>query len=215
MAAPATPAKKPARRTQAERREATRTALLDAAIECLVSDGYAHTTTRRIAKRAGVTPGAMQHHFSSKAELLIELVGYLRAKWSSEMFAQGLPKTRSLRKRHEQLLDRAWRGYRGPYFQALLELGVGARTDPELMKRLVGSHDEVEHFNAIVAPILYPEHAAHPELLALIVTGQSTMRGLAIAGLSGEFDPDEAWPATRRHILAMNARVLGDPRLEP
>src|SRR5712675_230963 len=58
------------RRTQAERRAATRTALLDAAIDCLVAEGYANTTTRRIAERAGLTPGALQHHFVSKAELL-------------------------------------------------------------------------------------------------------------------------------------------------
>src|SRR5258708_34641176 len=84
------------RRTQAERREATRTALLDAAIDCLVEDGYANTTTRAIAKRAGVTPGALQHHFSSKAELLAEAVGHIRARWASDMFSQGLPKTRSV-----------------------------------------------------------------------------------------------------------------------
>ena len=54
-----------------------------------------------------------------------------------------------------------------------------------------------------------------PELAQLIATGQATMRGLALAGLAGEWDPDEAWPATREHILAMNAQVLGDPELAP
>jgi hypothetical protein len=41
------------------------------------------------------------------------------------------------------------------------------------------------------------------------------MRGLALVGLAGEADPDKAWPATRDHILAMNAQVLGDPELSP
>jgi AcrR family transcriptional regulator len=214
VAAPTTATNKPKRRTQAERREATRTALLDAAIECLVDDGYAHTTTRRIAHRAGVTPGALQHHFSSKAELLAELVGYIRVKWAREMLAQGVPKTRSLRKRHELLLDRMWAFYRGPLFQALLELAIGARTDPELQARIVGAHDEMARWSEIGIPVLYPEFAEHPELAQLIATGQATMRGLALVGLSREFDPDKAWPATRRHILAMNAQVLGDPRLK-
>ena len=51
------------RRTQAERREETRTALLDATIECLVEFGYAKTTTGRIADLAGVSRGAQIPYF--------------------------------------------------------------------------------------------------------------------------------------------------------
>ena len=213
MASTPASAKRPKRRTQAERRAATSTALLDAAIECLVEEGYAKTTTRRIAERAGVSPGALQHHFASKAELLGETTHHIRAKWASEMFAQGVPDTPSVRLRHEQLLDRMWAQYRGPLFQALLELGIGGRTDPKLRAQLVGAHAEMAQWNERGAPILYPEFADHPELLPLIATGQATMRGLALAGLSGEADADAVWPRTRAHILAMSAQVLGDPSL--
>jgi AcrR family transcriptional regulator len=205
--------KKHKRRTQAERRATTHTALLDAAIDCLVECGYAKTTTRRIAERAGVTPGALQHHFASKTALLGELIGYMRAKSMSEMFAEGVPNTRSVRKRQELLLDRMWRIYRGPLFTALLELGIGARTDPELLQHIAGSHDEMGRLNAIAAPILFPEHAERPELIPLIGSGQATMRGLALVGLAGEADPDQLWPATRAHIMAMNAQVLGEAEL--
>jgi AcrR family transcriptional regulator len=209
-------AKKHKRRTQAERRAATHTALLDAAIDCLVEYGYAKTTTRRIAERAGVTPGALQHHFASKAALLGELVGYIRAKTVSEMLADGIPSTGSIRERHELLLDRMWRRiYRGPLFTALIELAIGARTDPELLRHIAGAHDEMGRLNAMAAPIFFPEHAERPELVPLIVSGQSTMRGLALMGLAGEADPDPLWPATRTHIMAMIAQVLGDPELSP
>ena len=207
-------AKKPKRRTQAERRAATHTALLDAAIDCLVEYGYAKTTTRRIAERAGVTPGALQHHFASKAALLGELVGYIRAKTMSEVFAEGVP-TGSIRKRHELMLDRMWRIYRGPLFTALTELAIGARTDPELLQHATGTHDEIGRLNAMAASILFPEHAERPELVPLIGSGQSMMRGLALMGLAGEADPDALWPTTRAHILAMLAQVLGDPELSP
>jgi AcrR family transcriptional regulator len=188
---------------------------LDAAIDCLVEYGYAKTTTRRIAERAAVTPGALQHHFTSKAALLGELVGYIRAKSMSEMFAQGVPSTRSRRKRQELLLDRMWRIYRGPLFKALVELAIGARTDPELLRHAVRAHDELGRLNTTAAPILFPEHAQRPELIPLIVSGQATMRGLALVGLAGAADPDLVWPATRAHIMAMNAQVLGDPELAP
>ena len=46
------------RRTHAERRETTRLALLDAAVACLIEDGYAALTTRKVAERAGVSQGA-------------------------------------------------------------------------------------------------------------------------------------------------------------
>jgi AcrR family transcriptional regulator len=214
IASPAS-SKKPKRRTQAERRAATHAAVLDAALDCLVEYGYAKTTMRRIAERAGVTPGALQHHFASKAALLGELIGYIRAKSLTEMFAEGVPSTRSTRKRQELLLDRMWRIYRGPLFTALIELGIGARTDPELLQHIAGSHDEMGRLNAIAAPILFPEHADRPELVPLIASGQATMRGLALVGLAGEADPDPLWPTTRAHIMAMNAQVLGDPELSP
>ena len=39
------------RRSQAERSAATREALLDATIDCLIEEGYASTTTARVAER--------------------------------------------------------------------------------------------------------------------------------------------------------------------
>lgn len=189
--------------------------MLDAAIDCLVEYGYAKTTMRRIAEHAGVTPGALQHHFASKTALLGELVGHIRAKSMTELFADGVPSTRSARKRQVLLLDRMWRIYRGPLFTALIELGIGARTDPELLEHIAGAHDEMGRLNALAAPVLFPEHADRPELLPLIASGQATMRGLALVGLAGEADPEPLWPATRAHIMAMNAQVLGDPTLSP
>jgi AcrR family transcriptional regulator len=61
--------------TQAERRDRTRGALLDAARELFGEHGFAATGRDDIAKRAGVTSGALYHHFESKtavAEAVIE-----------------------------------------------------------------------------------------------------------------------------------------------
>ena len=44
--------------------------LLDATVECLVKHGYAHTTTTLVCERAGVSRGALLHHFPKKAELV-------------------------------------------------------------------------------------------------------------------------------------------------
>ena len=65
------------RRTQAERRAASRAALLDAAVECLIKDGYAHLTTRRVAERAGVSQGTQMHYFPTKTQFLTEAIRHV------------------------------------------------------------------------------------------------------------------------------------------
>ena len=56
-------------RTQQERSEATTTALLDAARALFAQDGYAATSLEAVVARAGVTKGALYHHFAGKRDL--------------------------------------------------------------------------------------------------------------------------------------------------
>jgi AcrR family transcriptional regulator len=58
------------RRTQAERTEATRTVLLAAARRLFAERGYDAVAAEEIVRAAGVTRGALYHHFGGKAELL-------------------------------------------------------------------------------------------------------------------------------------------------
>lgn len=57
------------RRTQAERTEATTGALVEAARELFASNGYDATSLDAVAARAGVTKGAVYHHFEGKRQL--------------------------------------------------------------------------------------------------------------------------------------------------
>jgi AcrR family transcriptional regulator len=88
------------KRTQAERSDATRTALVAAARPLFAQRGYAGVGTEEIARAAGVTRGALYHHFDGKRELFeavyeqieIELaeriaVGALEANVSSPLGA--------------------------------------------------------------------------------------------------------------------------------
>lgn len=61
----------PARRSQAERRDATRQKLLAATVVCLARDGYAGTTISRIVAEAQVSHGASGHLFDSKNAMLL------------------------------------------------------------------------------------------------------------------------------------------------
>lgn len=200
---------RPARRTQAERRAATRTALLEATIDCLVEEGYARTTTRGVAERAEVTPGALQHYFPSKAELLSEAIRHVWAKFAQEFLADGPQNARSVLARSEQLIDRMWEVHKGPLFQASTELFVAARTDEQLRATLAEAQRDMAEWNAIGARVLFPELTDRAGLAQLIVTGQAAIRGLALIAFLNEAEADEAWAATRRHIFALNADFIG------
>ena len=59
------------RRTQAERSESTRAALLDAGRQLFSTKGYSHSGREEIVSLAGVTRGALQHHFGDKQSLFL------------------------------------------------------------------------------------------------------------------------------------------------
>jgi AcrR family transcriptional regulator len=70
--------------TQVERRATTRAALLAAARALFTEKGFAATGREEIAERAGVTRGALDHHFESKRDafeaVAIELDAELAAR---------------------------------------------------------------------------------------------------------------------------------------
>ena len=69
---------------QAEKSAMTRTAILEATIKCLLELGYANTTTALIANYAGLSRGAMMHHFPSRMSVMKAVVDCLHGLRLSE-----------------------------------------------------------------------------------------------------------------------------------
>src|SRR6478672_11626480 len=120
------------RRTQAQRRAATRGALLDAALDCLVEEGYANLSTRKVAERAGVSQGTQMHYFPSRATFLAEAVRHVTLKLMAELREHEGSRAGSASRRLAELLDRVWQIHTGPVSQATMELWTAGRTDPEV-----------------------------------------------------------------------------------
>ena len=79
MQAATTPATSP-RRTQADRSAKTTAALIKAARELFAEQGFTATSRDQIAQRAGVTRGALYHHFESKTAVFAAVVAELESE---------------------------------------------------------------------------------------------------------------------------------------
>jgi AcrR family transcriptional regulator len=64
--------------TKAQQREATIARLIDVAYEVFTRDGYAHASTEEIVRLAGVTRGALYHHFVSKEGLFKAVLAFVQ-----------------------------------------------------------------------------------------------------------------------------------------
>ena len=61
-------------------RAATRTHILNSAMQLFAEKGYAHTTTRNIAQAAGLSVGLMYHYFANKESLLHAVFDFVMAR---------------------------------------------------------------------------------------------------------------------------------------
>jgi AcrR family transcriptional regulator len=71
--------RRPPRRTQADRSAATRRALLGAGRDLFTERGFAGAGQEEIVERAGVTRGALSHHFGTKQGLFLAVVQDVQA----------------------------------------------------------------------------------------------------------------------------------------
>jgi AcrR family transcriptional regulator len=80
----------PPRRTQAERSESTREALIRAARRLFAERGYADVGTEEIVRAAGVTRGALYHHFGGKRDLFEAVYERVEAELAREIASGAL-----------------------------------------------------------------------------------------------------------------------------
>jgi AcrR family transcriptional regulator len=76
---------KDGRRTQAERAAETRDALIGAARPLFASVGFADASLETIVRNAGVTRGALYHHFADKTELFAAVFERVEGEMAARM----------------------------------------------------------------------------------------------------------------------------------
>jgi AcrR family transcriptional regulator len=131
------------RRTQAERSASTRARLIEAAIEALHQVGYSATSTTLVADRAGVSRGAMLHHFPTKVALMTAVV---RATYEADMAAYDAvtAQIEDVEARFPAVIAAAGERFRTPYGVAQTELWNATRSDRELAEAIAPIHEELD-----------------------------------------------------------------------
>lgn len=125
------PAPKHERRPNVERSATTRRLILDATITCLNNWGYGGVTNIKVSEAAGVSRGAMIHHFPTRQALIIATIEHARHRLNAYRTAEmerappGLPRFRAI-------LDQSLVTQRMPEGAALNEIRIGSRSDKEI-----------------------------------------------------------------------------------
>lgn len=192
---PKKPQKRPGRTSngwQAEKSAMTRKAILDAAVECFIELGYANTTTALIAEYAGVSRGAMMHHFPSRLSVLTAVVEYLQElrlnEYKGLMTDIDVPDEQLNRERIRDSVEAAWRYVNTPSFIAYEELLAASRTDPELNSVLLPVEEYFEAQFMEAVKVVFP-HWQKLEILDLANDlVQFLMRGMALSHMASNKD---------------------------
>ena len=108
------------RRTHAERTAETRTRLIEAVVESIAELGMQRATAQVIVARAGITWGAVQHHFRGKDGLLLAVLEDSFARFAERMrdVRPGL----SLEDRVGLFVDRAWAHFSSRHYRSTFEI---------------------------------------------------------------------------------------------
>lgn len=185
MSKPSSPQPVPAaaRRTHAERSAATRQHLIATAIDVIQSKSFEEMSIHELARSAGMTSGAVQHHFESKAVLMMRVLSELIDSghqagqlWPAAVLAPP--------ERAAHFVHAAWNlVYAQPRFIVAWNIYLGCRNQPDVLAHIAALRATLNaqmregFFDA------FPELAGHPDREAFLGLVFSTLRGLGLLQL--------------------------------
>jgi len=179
-------AKPPSRREQ--KSEATRRRICEGAARSLFANGYHGTSIKQIADHAGVSQGALQHHFPSKDDLVEATAEFLLTR-SLKWFAMVKLELAKDRDAFGDVIRRSWREqFTTDEYGALLEIMTAARTDENLRARIAPKLDNWrDAIQRELRDILHPFAGNVESLSALLNISLCMMTGLLVhEGLLGD-----------------------------
>ena len=167
-------------RRREQQRLATRQRILRAAVESFQALGYSATTTLEVQRRAGVSRGALLHHFPTRPQLVAAAVTEL-VRMNDAASREALAEASE----DADPIDRARRALRSmvsrPAFGIEMELWMAARSDAELRAHLRRAEQAaMQDWQGGLDVMFGPDLVAHPAYPAVIAVTTPLIRGLAV-----------------------------------
>ncbi|HVV76741.1 MAG TPA: helix-turn-helix domain-containing protein [Mycobacteriales bacterium] len=194
-----------ARRTQAERRASSRAKLLDAAVLALAQRGYAGASLPEVVRRAGLSNGGLWRYFQSKAELMAAAELHAEESLLAAVVHEPDPAP-TPQARVDAAVDRMLEWARQPALQAIIELILASRSDPEVRAALEATDDRAAAiFFRAMRDLLGDELATHPHFEANV-----RQLGLVLYGvtLTDHLRPEWASEALAIELRAVTRRLF-------
>lgn len=126
------------RRSQADRSAATRAKVIAAARDILCAQGYSGATMHAIREATGMSLGAIQHQFPTKAKIMAAVAAEFSA-YRTQVYADAIRRGKTPRAAMENLIDANFDMVSRPEMAALLEIHLARRNDPELDREVAPS----------------------------------------------------------------------------
>lgn len=157
-----------------------RTRICEGATACIAAEGYHRTSISQVVRRCGVSPGALQHHFPTKLDLVVATAEHLLGK-SVRWFARTKASVGADRAAFAEAVRRSWREqFRSDDYAALLEIMVAARTDPKLRGRIVPALEAWRASIEAELGAIHPHYHGRAPIEAVVTISRALMTGLLV-----------------------------------
>jgi AcrR family transcriptional regulator len=155
--------------------------LIKATIASVSKGGYSYATLTQITQSAGVSIGAAQHHFQSKADLILATVEYVFTEMHT--FVSTIrPDSGPIDERLDILISEYWKWFSSVEYVTVWEVILGARHDPKLFREICKRVVEgVKRVDTLWKAALSDTALSDDEVRQLVQFAFGTMRGLVIS----------------------------------
>ena len=194
---------------QQDRSRLTRQRLLEATVRCLSERGWSAATVSVIAEEAGISRGALQHHFPTRETLVVAALEYMFEERSVLLEDAVAPTGRGVERVHDVVSGVA-EIYTGELFRAALQAWTAAAADDQL-------RELIAPLERRFARAVHAQTVRHlgvddtdPRVRTLIQATLDMARGLALADLLSDDSKRRerivrAWSSTLAAELGANA----------
>ena len=196
----------PSRRTQADRRAGTITALLDATVTCLTERGYAATSTAAVCAEAGVSQGALFRHFPTRQALLVATAEHVATRNVEAFRATTGGAAVDTADDVAAVLGHLREAVLSPANQTWRELLVAARSDADLRTALLPARESLQAQMLDAAADLWGDRLPAEDLPAVLSIVVNMLDGLAFSALDP--DPTAAPGRTVERALRLLAEMV-------